>query len=269
MRGRNVNGAPIATAEWAPAPRPGSRYSTLARTLIADIEAGRYRVGQKIPTEAMLQQRFGASRHTIREALRELKNQGMLVAHPGIGTMVKARTAGARFGYGVSSLQELIQFTHATRMRVVSRREVVADRELAARFGCKPGQHWHEAAVLRFAPRETLPLGRMSIYVREEHKDVIGGISRSEVPIFNLLERDHGVRLVEVRQEIVAVTLDAATGRELKARAGTPALQITRLYFDSMDQLAMVSFGQYPSDRFSHTTRFRVRREAGSRASSE
>jgi GntR family transcriptional regulator len=269
MRGTSVNGAPIAAAEWTPAPRPGSRYSTLARTLIADIEAGRYRVGEKIPTEAELQKRFGASRHTIREALRELKNQGMLVAHPGIGTVVRSRSAGARFGYGVSSLQELIQFTHATRMRVMSRREIVADRELAARFGCKTGQHWHEASVLCFAPRETLPLGRMSIYVREEHKDVIDGISRSEVPIFKMLERDHGVRLVEVRQEIVAVTLDAATGRSLKAPAGTPALQITRLYFDPGEQVVMVSFGQYPSDRFSHTTNFRVQREAGSRASGE
>lgn len=261
MRARTVNGAPIAAAEWTSAPRPSSRYSTLARALIADIEAGRYAVGGKIPTEAELQRRFGVSRHTVREALRELKNQGMLVAHPGIGTVVRARKAGARFGYGVNSLEDLIQFTHATRMRVVSRREIVADRELAARFGCRQGERWHEASVLRLAPREALPLGRMSIYVREEHKDVIDGISRSEVPVFHMLERDHGVRLAEVRQEIVAVTLDAATGRALKAPAGTPALQITRIYIDPRDQVVMVSFGQYPSDRFSHTTKLRVRRE--------
>jgi GntR family transcriptional regulator len=258
MRGKTVNGAPIAASEWSTAPRPSSRYSTLARALIADIESGRYALGERIPTEAELQQHFGVSRHTVREALRELKNQGMLAAHPGIGTIVRAKAGGARFGQGVSTLRELIQFVEATRMRVVGQRDLIADREWAERLDCKPGQQWLEASVLRHVPREAVPIARMFIYIRPEHRDVVSLIDRSEHPVFHLIERHHGVRVAEVRQEIVAATLDASSGRQLRAPAGTPALQITRHYYDAQDRVMMVSVGQYPSDRFSHTTKFRV-----------
>jgi GntR family transcriptional regulator len=271
MPAKMVNGAPMAAAEWSSPARPSSRYSTLARALIADVESGRYAVGDRIPTEAELQQRFGVSRHTVREALRELKNQGMLAAHPGIGTVVRAKSGGARFGQGVSTLRELIQFVEATRMHVAGQRELIADREWTARLDCKAGQQWIEASVLRHVPPEAVPIARLFIYLRPEHRDVVELIDRSEHPVFHLIERHHGVRVAEVRQEIVAVTLDARTGRLLRAPAGAPALQITRHYYDAQDRVMMVSVGQYPSDRFSHTTKLRVqpRGEAGSRASGE
>src|SRR4030088_1553216 len=81
--------------------RPGPRYSALARLLTSEIASGRYRVGDRIPTEAQLQQRFDVSRHTIREALREMKAQGLLTARAGIGTVVRAKAPGVRLMMGV------------------------------------------------------------------------------------------------------------------------------------------------------------------------
>ena len=78
----------------APDPRraaPASRYSTLARVLTDEIETGRYKVGQLIPTEAELQRRFDVSRHTVREALRDLKDRGLILARAGVGTVVRAQ----------------------------------------------------------------------------------------------------------------------------------------------------------------------------------
>ena len=44
-------------------------------------------------------------------------------------------------------------------------------------------------------------------------------------------------------------------------RAGAPALEITRHYYDAQDRLVSVSVGRYPSDRFSHNTTFRIQSE--------
>jgi DNA-binding GntR family transcriptional regulator len=241
--------------------RPGPRYSALARLLTSEIASGRYRVGDRIPTEAKLQQRFDVSRHTIREALRELKTQGLLTARAGIGTVVRAKAPGARLMMGVGTLRELIHFVEATRMRLIDRREVIADEALAQKLGARQGQQWIEATVLRFLPDERTPVAAMSIYLRPEHADVLGMIDRSKQPVFNLLERHHGVRIAEVRQQIVAVTLGKPAARALVARAGSPALEITRHYLDAQDRVTLVSVGQYPSDRFSHSTKFRVQSE--------
>lgn len=240
---------------------PGPRYSALARHISAEIEAGRYRVGDKIPTEAELQQRFDVSRHTVREALRDLKTQGLLTARAGIGTVVRAKAPSGRFTMGVGTLRELIQFVEATRMRVVGTREVIADEALAQKLGAKKGQQWIEVSVLRFLPDERTPVGTMSIYLRPEHADVVGRIDRSRQPVFSLLERHHGVRIAEVRQQIVAQNIGKATARALDARVGCAALEITRHFLDPQDRVSLVSVGLYPSDRFIHSTRFRLQNE--------
>lgn len=238
--------------------RPATRYSTLARLLRTEIESGRYKLGEKIPTEAELQQRFDVSRHTVREALRELKGQGLILARAGVGTVVRSKAPRSRFMQGVGTLRELIQFVEATRMRVLKRRELIADGDLAEQIGAKAGQQWNEASVLRFLPNESVPVASMRIYVRPEHGDVLGMIDTSRQPVFSLIERHHGVRIAEVSQQIVALALEPAAARALKARAGTPALEITRQYADFQDRIVMASVGLYPSDRFSHNTKFRI-----------
>jgi GntR family transcriptional regulator len=243
--------------------RSASRYATLARLLTHEIESGRFKVGHRIPTEAELQQRFDVSRHTVRAALRDLKDRGLIRARAGVGTVVRATTPGTRFMQGIGTLQELIQFVEATRMQLLKHRVLIADDALAARLTVKPGQEWHEASVLRFLPGEAAPVAWMRIYARPEHSDVLGLIDKARQPVFSLIERHHGVRIAEVRQQIVAVALDAPSARVLKARAGTPALHITREYFDSQDRLMMASVGFYPSERFSHNTRFRIQNADG------
>jgi DNA-binding GntR family transcriptional regulator len=257
MPTKTVNSHPLAAAQ-VPGVRPATRYSTVARLLTEEIEGGRYQVGEKIPTEAQLQERFDVSRHTVREALRDLKSQGLILARAGVGTVVRARAPRTRFMQGVGTLQELIQFVEATRMRVLARRRTIVDPVLAERVALKTGQQWHEALVLRFLPNEPTPVASMRIFVRPEHGDVLDHIDTAGLPVFNLIERRYGIRIDEVSQQIVAVLLEREAAHALKARVDSPALEITRRYTDAADRIVMASVGLYPSDRFSHTTKFRL-----------
>jgi DNA-binding GntR family transcriptional regulator len=260
MARREVRSAPEkppVDAGGMPSPS-GPRYAALARVLAGEIGRGRYPVGSLMPTEAELQRRFDVSRHTLREALRELKSRGLIAARAGVGTMVRASTPGSRFVQGVGTLQELIQFFEATRMQTLRRRVLIADAAMAEKRPVQAGQEWHEAEVLRFRPDDPRPVASMSILVRPEHADVLDRIDSSDVPVFSLIERRHEVRLAEVRQQIAAVGLGRAAARLLQARAGAPTLEITRSYVDDRDRTVMIAVGLYPSDRFVHSTRFRV-----------
>lgn len=73
-----------------PAPRIGARLSEqLADALIAAIQAGQLKAGQRLPTEAALVQRFGVSRTVVREALSRLKTLGLLESRQGAGAFVR------------------------------------------------------------------------------------------------------------------------------------------------------------------------------------
>ena len=241
--------------------RPATRYSAVARVLTGEIESGRYKVGEKIPTEAELQQRFDVSRHTVREALRELKGRGLLAARAGVGTVVRARSPATSFMQGMGTLEEVIQFGEATRMKVLGSQSVIVDDALAERVGARAGRELRRVELLRFRPREALPAGWLHVYLRPEHADVVALIESSRLPVLRLIERRHGARIAEVVQKIVAARLTPAQARVLKSRAGLPALHVTRQYLDPQDRLVMATDALYPSDRFSHNTRFRIQAE--------
>ncbi len=258
MSPKPVNG-PVA-AGHRPGARPATRYSTLARHLTDEIEAGRYKVGDRIPTEAELQQRFDVSRHTVREALRDLKSRGLILARAGVGTVVRARASveSTRFMQGMGTLEEVIQFGEATRMKVLAHRPVIADAALAAQIAAKPGQALHFLALLRFRPKFAEPAGLVHIYLRPEYADVVALVETARMPVLRLVERLHHARIAEVVQKIVPAMLTQEEARLLKARRTQPALHVTRQYFDGHDRLVMATIGLYPGDRFSHNTRFRI-----------
>jgi GntR family transcriptional regulator, transcriptional repressor for pyruvate dehydrogenase complex len=59
-------------------------YQTLAEDLRADITSGRLRPGERLPTEPQLCARSGVSRSTVREALRLLASQHLIVTTRGV-----------------------------------------------------------------------------------------------------------------------------------------------------------------------------------------
>ena len=52
------------------------------------IISGEFKVGERLPTELQLTERFGVSRVPVREALRSLRQAGFLVTKHGVGTFV-------------------------------------------------------------------------------------------------------------------------------------------------------------------------------------
>ena len=58
----------------------------LRKMLERDLRSDRWKVGERLPTERELGQRFGVARNTVRRALEALEGTGMIVRHVGRGT---------------------------------------------------------------------------------------------------------------------------------------------------------------------------------------
>lgn len=65
-----------------------SRLDTLTHELTARIVSGEYAPGERLPTEAQLQERWGVSRSVVREAMKVLASQGLVRIEQGRGTFV-------------------------------------------------------------------------------------------------------------------------------------------------------------------------------------
>ncbi|MDS1139866.1 GntR family transcriptional regulator [Pusillimonas sp. SM2304] len=236
------------------------RYSTIAASLAADIEEGRYPVGTALPTETELRMQYGVSRHTVREALRELKDRGLIASRSGVGTHVRARPSEQRFIHGVSSLEQLLQVVESTEQQVLRTREITADSEFAKTLRCNVGRRWLEVLALRRVVGEREPIGMVTSYIPPEHAGVIPAMETAHQPLFYLVEQHGGSRVMEIRQEILATTLDAEQAKLLHAAPKDNALMIIRHHLDEHDEVIQAAIGVYPQGRSSYVTQFRVHR---------
>ncbi len=63
-------------------------YVQLRDALRKQVETGQWKVGSQVPTEAELMKTYRVGRATVRQALQELVNQGLLYRKQGKGTYV-------------------------------------------------------------------------------------------------------------------------------------------------------------------------------------
>src|SRR3954469_22463285 len=64
-------------------------YHQLKASLMRDIDGGRWRPGEQLPTEDALMTRFQVSKITVRQALRDLQQLGYIRREQGRGTFVQ------------------------------------------------------------------------------------------------------------------------------------------------------------------------------------
>jgi LacI family transcriptional regulator len=79
------------------------KHRDISRQLRADIAAGRYAAGARLPSEPQLVKQFGVSRPTVGLALLDLQNEGLIERRAGSGTYVK----GGAVAQAASSTRQL------------------------------------------------------------------------------------------------------------------------------------------------------------------
>jgi len=77
------------------------KYQKVYRALERDIQARRWKAGDRLPSEAELVRQFGASRITVGRAVRDLQRAGLVDRRPGSGTYVRARQGAAALSFGL------------------------------------------------------------------------------------------------------------------------------------------------------------------------
>src|SRR3954470_12735670 len=64
-------------------------YLQLAEIIREDIAAGRLSPGRMLPSEARLSQQHGIGRDAVRDALAQLRSEGLIVTESGVGSKVR------------------------------------------------------------------------------------------------------------------------------------------------------------------------------------
>ena len=148
-------------------------FAEIARELTESIASGRYPVGSYLPTELELRDHYQTSRHTVRAALHELQQLGLVSRRKNAGTRVESAQPRNDFRPSLASLDDLVQFGSQHLRLVQSTAEVVATGKLAKALRCTDGTRWLRISSLRVdGDRESPPVGWTDVYIDSAYTDV-------------------------------------------------------------------------------------------------
>jgi GntR family histidine utilization transcriptional repressor len=137
-------------ASSAPAPAAAAPYSRVKSFLKAELERGRWRPGELMPSEAELVQQFGISRMTVNRALRELQSEGIVDRVQGVGTFA-AQLQRVTSTLTIRDLQEEIEERgHRHHAEVHVKRKEAAPAGLAQQLGLRAGAPVFHTLIVHF-----------------------------------------------------------------------------------------------------------------------
>lgn len=216
---------------------PVPLYHQLAEQLGEAIRGGDLQPGDPFENELALGERLRLSRPTVRRAIQELVDQGLLLRRRGLGTTVAARKVHRRAE--LTSLWDDLSTAGGRPTTTVLSHELGECEEVAVALDLPADTVF--LSLVRLRCSDGAPLAIMHNWLPPAFHEITGDQLEREGLYAALRER--GVRPVVAYQSIGARTPTAAERRLLGIRGSEPVLTMTRSAFDAVGN--PVEFGDH------------------------
>ena len=245
-------------------------YHQIQHLLRYRIHNGQYRPGTQIPSEHELSAELGVSRVTLREALRELVREDLLVKIQGKGTFVHSnpptRLAPVRYTGFLEELQERVRKLRVTEAEI-AQVPAPSDVKTALQLDDDASQ-LTLIRRLRFIDDQpfsfTLNYLPTEIGARIRQKDLYS------MPLLKILQEDLKIPIVRAKETVAAAPADPDTARRLGIPVLYPVLHMTRVMYTTGDKPFELVDIYYRADKYHYSVNMkRVKRQGRWRWSTE
>jgi GntR family transcriptional regulator len=229
---------------------PIPKYLQISVWLKELIQTGRYKPGEKLPSEVELSKMCGVNRNTLRQAISELTVKGLLRKEKGTGTFVTAPAPAVlrQKLERISSFTELMQDSGITQStRILSKSIEVADDVIAKALFL--GSNNKVIVVRRVRVGDGIP------YIYEESylpHDSFRDILEMDLTgsMYKLISEQFDVVLARCKQTISAVNLGTKIARILELPANAAVIFMESLTFDEKSMPIEVLYSYHRGDKY-------------------
>lgn len=221
-------------------------YYQLASRIEAAILDGRISAGARIDNEISLGERLGMSRPTVRRAIQELVDKGLLVRRRGIGTQVVHGEVTRKVEL-TSLFDDLASSGRTPTTTVLEREELPASAAVAERLGVDVGSATLRVRRLRLA--DGVPLAVLENHLPAEFADVSGD-DLARFGLYQVLST-RGVAIKVARQRIGARSATPDEAKLLGLDKHGAVLTMDRVAFDNNGHAVEFGHHAYRPDLYS------------------
>ncbi len=228
---------------------PVPLHSQVEQLLRDLIELEEYKKGKTLPSEVEISNRLAISRSTVRQAIKKLVFEGLLIRKKKAGTKVAPRPVSSRSNNWLSFSQEM-KFRGITIKNFELHLSWVKPPEDVANFF----EIAVDKKILKMERVRGKPDEPFVYFVSYFHPRI--GLTGEEdfmKPLYEMIEKEHAVIASLSKEEISATAADDLISSKLCIKKGTPVLFRKRFVFDQGERPVEYNLGYYKSDSFIYT----------------
>lgn len=208
-------------------------YQQLKEAIVNDIQQGKYKAGEKLPTEQELCEMYSVSRITTRRAVLDLVDEGILKRLQGKGTFVmdfKMKTELVTVGGWTETIKETGKTPGS---RVLSSEIILADEMLSDRLCVPIGDAVLKLHRLLFIDEEPIILDT-SYYSTTKFPDLDKKITNSS-SVYAFLREEYKVEFVSLDRTIDVIHASNEQAELLQCEVGDTLYKIKKTVYDRAD----------------------------------
>ena len=227
---------------------PVPLYYQVKQILLEKLDKGTWKPGDLVPSEQELQELYGVSRITVRQALTELTHEGRFERHRGQGTFVANKQLVHNPEKRISITELMRQQEIEPEWRIRERDFVTPLPNIQERLGVRSNSKVYFVDLILHADGE--PIGRHITYIPKAVAEAGNVTSLSDEDLgafFRTLPNREGTQL---KRAVQAVPASSEEAKLLKIRAGQPVLSIEVTYSDASSKPIEHLRANYRGDRF-------------------
>jgi len=205
-------------------------YQSLAAILRAKVVSGEWRIGKAIPSEASLAKEFGVAVGTIRQAIAELAEDGVLIKRHGKSTAVSSGLNGQSmlrfFRYQLEGQKQILP-----QAKVLDIKQVTPDRDIVKLTG------WKSKSLLKIHRIRLIngqPLLYEIIYLPlPQFKKLIQFKSKDFDDLFYpMYAKVCEIAVIKAKDQVSFELMKKTDAKMLLMKEGHPGVRVTRIAFD-------------------------------------
>ncbi len=229
------------------------RYQAIRAQIYNDISSGKLKVGDHIPSETALMKQYRASRTTVRKAIENLSNEGIIVRKRGIGSIVGKKVVSAKVALS-GSFGDLLDVAQNTAVKVIRFEYVDPSPEHNTWLQVNDGSPILRIDRVRY--KDDTPFMYSINHVPNAIGQFLTKIDLEGTSLLELIPQKCDVPLGKAIQEFNATIANSLTAELLDVPLGFPLLEINRVVFSTEKEPVYTFHGYFRSDMYEFTTEF-------------
>lgn len=205
-------------------------YHQLKQHIEEQIRSGAWQPGEQVPSESELGDQFQISRTTVRQALGELVNQGLLTRVQGKGTYV----AQPRIRQYLNRLTGFTEDTHIRRMRPASQllRQSLEPASLRVAIALRIAEQAPVIGLDRLRLADDIPMAVEFAHLRQDLCPTFDAQEFAGGSLYSYLAEKFNLIPTLAHQDMEAIACPQSQAHLLGISKGVPVLHIYRTTFD-------------------------------------